>query len=178
MSVLTASIVIDLYKKHPDVPTPHYGTTLAACFDLTYFPTEPFVRGYDIYNNPVEREVLLADNDAVCIYPGDRLLLPTGLIMRIPRPMPNWSIRLHPRSGLSLKRGLVLANSEGVIDVDYQQEIFALMTNISEKMEIVKRGERLCQGEVVMNLIAAFNVIDAPPEQNSERDGGFGSTGV
>lgn len=167
--------ILFLYKKHPDVPTPHYATSAAACFDLTFFPTESSVKGYDIYNSQVSRDVL---GDAVPIYPGDRLLIPTGLIAKFNVPNPRLSIRLHPRSGLSLKRGLVLANAEGVIDADYQQEIFALITNISEKLEWIKIGERVCQGEVVKNRLADFRVVDAPPTPWTERDGGFGSTGT
>lgn len=173
--------ILFLYKKHPDVPTPHYATSAAACFDLTFFPTEKFVRGYDVYNAEVTRELLdgtVTVQKGIPIFPGDRLLIPTGLIAKLNVPNPRLSIRLHPRSGLALKRGLVLANAEGVIDADYQQEIFALITNISEKLEWIRVGERICQGEIVKNRLADFRIVDTPPTPWTERDGGFGSTGV
>lgn len=170
------AVVVRIYKKHPDVPTPKYGTLMSACFDLTYFPTEKVVMGYDRHNAAVEREVF--PDGSVFIHPGDRLLIPTGLIMALRRLPHYYSIRLHPRSGMSLKHGLILANSEGVIDMDYNQEVFAMMTNISGMTNIITKGERVCQGEVCINATAHFEIVDKPPESISNRNGGFGSTGV
>ena len=93
-------------------------------------------------------------------------------------PLQNYSIRLHPRSGLSLKRGLVLANSEGIVDVDYQEEVFVLLTNISEVTQTIKTGDRIAQAEIVCNEPFKFIVISKRPEKHSERKGGFGSTGT
>ena len=170
-----SNAIVFLYKKHPDVPTPEYATSASACFDLTFFPTESKVKGYDIYNQECEREIL---DDRLVIFPGDRLLIPTGIITKFDLPNPHLSIRLHPRSGLALKCGLVLANAEGVVDADYQQEIFAIIHNVSEKMELVSVGTRICQGEIVENRRADFRVVDTPPTPWTERSGGFGSTGV
>jgi dUTPase len=78
---------------------------------------------------------------------------------------------------LSLKRGLVLANSEGVIDVDYQNEVFVMMTNISEVTQTIKRYDRMAQAEVVANIPFNFVEIKDVPKPHSERSGGFGSTG-
>lgn len=167
--------LVFLYKMDPNVPTPRYGTSMSACFDLTFFPISPFVSGYDIYNQECAR--MIVDKE-VPIYPGDRLLIPTGLVMKLNEPNPNLSIRLHPRSSFALKRGLVLANSEGIIDIDYQLQIFVLLTNISEKLELLKKGERVAQGEIVYNRTAEFRIVENMPTQHSERDGGFGSTGA
>lgn len=167
--------ILFLYKKHPDVPTPEYATVGSTCFDLTFFPTTPGVDGYDIYNEPCTRPI---DVNGLIIYPGDRLLVPTGLIAKLNVPNPRLSIRLHPRSGLALKRGLVLANAEGVIDADYQKEIFALIHNVSEKLQHIPVGTRICQGEIVKNVRADFRIVDTIPTPYSNRDGGFGSTGV
>jgi dUTP pyrophosphatase len=171
--------ILFLYKKHPDVPTPHYATLGSTCFDLTFYPTTDRVNGYDVYNAPCER--MVAANQGrigVPIYPGDRLLIPTGLIAKLNVPNPRLSIRLHPRSGMALKRGLVLANAEGVVDCDYQKEIFAIIHNVSEKLEYLEVGTRVCQGEILKNRRADFRVIESPPEPYTTRDGGFGSTGV
>lgn len=171
--------ILFLYKKHPDVPTPQYATLGSTCFDLTFFPTKDRVMGYDVYNAEVER--LIDTNQGrvgVPIYPGDRLLVPTGLIAKLNVPNPRLSIRLHPRSGMALKRGLVLANAEGVIDADYQKEIFAVIHNVSEKLEYLEVGSRVCQAEILKNRRADIRIIDSPPEPYTTRDGGFGSTGV
>lgn len=168
-----------LYKLNSRAKVPEYGTSLSACFDLCFAPTGSMYRGYDADNNSFEHFI---DKDELWIHPGERVLVPTGLVMKMDIASKyrrhSYSIRLHARSGLALKRGLVLANSEGVIDVDYQLEVFALMTNISKVSATIKVGERICQGEIVKNVIAAFTDVDYMPSCHSERAGGFGSTGV
>ena len=186
-------IVMNLYKLRDDIELPTYGTTLANCFDLSFQPTSNVVNGYDAFNTPIERHVNTLGE--TFIYPGDRLLIPTGLIFKIERhvtietfadiarhddelPLQNYSIRLHPRSGLSLKKGLILANSEGIVDVDYQEEVFVLLTNISKMHQTIRKGDRIAQAEVTTNQPFAFKVLTTRPEKHSERSGGFGSTGI
>lgn len=186
-------ITVQLFKFSEEVPTPKYGTSMSACFDLSFFPTGPSVKGYDYQNDEVDR--FMWGND-LSIHPGDRLLVPTGLIMKIidpytqypptvrvfPEPKPTdvqkYSIRLHARSGLSFKKGLILANSEGVVDADYQQEIFVMLTNISGIKQKIMKGERIAQAEIAQQCVAKFELVYDVPTQHSERDGGFGSTGV
>jgi dUTP pyrophosphatase len=185
-------LTVNVYRLRDDLELPTYGTTLANCFDLSFQPTDTHVTGYDKYNNPISQ--LINNFKEISIYPGDRLLIPTGLIFKIEKrftienfadiysasspSLQNYSIRLHPRSGLSLKRGLVLANSEGIVDVDYQQQVFVLLTNISSIGQTIKAGERIAQAEVTCNEQVEFVVLANAPEKHSERDGGFGSTGV
>lgn len=181
-------VIVQLVKLSPEVPTPEYGTSLSACFDLTFQPCGAFsIQGYDRWNVPVDR--MTYSEVGLIIYPGDRILVPTGLIMKIKSGpvnvnddtvetihFHNYSIRLHARSGMALKKGLVLANAEGVVDVDYQKQIFVMLTNISDIPVTIKSGERIAQGEIVRNLIAAFETVESVTN-HSERDGGFGSTG-
>jgi dUTP pyrophosphatase len=182
---------VNVYKLRDDIELPTYGTKFANCFDLSFQPTSNVVNGYDPFNSPVERGVNSLGE--VSIYPGDRLLIPTGLIFKMEQlvtietfadisrgvlPLQNFSIRLHPRSGLSLKKGLILANSEGIVDADYQEEVFVLLTNISKMHQTIRKGDRIAQGEVVANEPFGFTVISNRPEKHSERDGGFGSTGI
>jgi len=185
-------IALNVYRLRDDVKLPSYGTSLANCFDLSFNPTTAVVKGYNDLNLSVER--LVHDDGEVNIFPGDRLLIPTGLIFKIERkftienfadiysasspPLQNFSIRLHPRSGLSLKKGLTLANCEGIVDVDYQEEVFVLLTNISAMGQTIKKGDRIAQAEVVCNEPSNFTVLAKAPEKHSERSGGFGSTGV
>lgn len=184
-------IYLSVYRLHDDLVLPTYGTSLANCFDLSFQPTSNVVTGYDSFNSPVEREV--NSFGEVSINPGDRLLIPTGLIMKIDHrqtietyadisrtelPLQNHSIRLHPRSGLSLKKGLILANCEGIVDVDYQEEVFILLTNISKMHQTIRKGDRIAQGEIVCNEPFHIAVCNTRPEKHSERSGGFGSTGV
>ena len=189
-------LTVNVYRLRDDLELPTYGTSLANCFDLSFQPTDKFVKGYNKHNESVGRPIHINVDDDIQqfeIEPGDRLLVPTGLIFKIEllhtietfadiarsdQPLQNYSIRLHPRSGLSLKRGLVLANSEGIVDVDYQEEVFVLLTNISEVAQTIRKGDRIAQAEIVCNEPTNFIVLAQRPEKHSERKGGFGSTGV
>ena len=185
-------IVLNVYRLKDEFELPTYGTSLSNCFDLSFQPSTGYVKGYDRCNNPISQYV--SPLGEISIYPGDRLLIPTGLVCKIEQRLTiekfvdiaqeeaalgSYSIRLHPRSGLSLKKGLVLANSEGIVDVDYQEEIFVLMTNISHIGQLIKKGDRIAQAEVVCNVPnIQFVTLTSPPLKHSERAGGFGSTGV
>lgn len=105
---------------------------------------------------------------------GWRFLVPTGLILDIPE---GYSVRLHTRSGLALKEGLVLANAEGVIDSDYTDELKIMVTATSNCCVSIHNGSRICQGELVRNQPVKFYKMDYPPQQKTQREGGFGSTG-
>jgi dUTP pyrophosphatase len=170
-----------LWKKASDVKTPTFGTSFSTCFDLEFNPTESVVNGYNNCNDEIAEVV--EDDGSIVVRPGARLLIPTGLIVRLDvgvdvQYLKQYSIRLHARSGLALKRGLVLANAEGIVDADYQNEIFVLLHNISYITQKIKKGDRIAQAEIVRNKAFRIKLLDSPPEQLSDRNGGFGSTGV
>lgn len=172
---------LGFYRMNPDVKIPMLGTSMSACFDLRFCPTQDAVYGYDKYNLPISRYVDKSLR-VVGIHPGDRLLVPTGLVFKIEsyvkEDLGRYSIRLHARSGLALKRGLVLSNSEGVVDVDYQQEVFVMLTNVSDIHQDIEFQERIAQAEIVRNEGFTLSEIPAMPDAHSERSGGFGSTGT
>jgi dUTP pyrophosphatase len=87
------------------------------------------------------------------------------------------SIRLHPRSGVALKYGLILANCEGVIDEDYVNETQLIVLNTSDEIMKVYHGDRIAQGELVRYEQFDIEEIWQQPTQKSNRVGGFGSTG-
>jgi dUTP pyrophosphatase len=92
-----------------------------------------------------------------------------------------YSVRLHARSGLALKSGLVLTNSEGVIDHDYTNELLVMVSNISSgsgaREILITDNMRLCQGEMVRCVPTSIQWVDDRPHRET-RIGGFGSTGV
>ena len=71
---------------------------------------------------------------SIVIYPNERVLIATGIIMDIPV---RHSVRLHARSGNAFKKGLTLANSEGIIDNDYVEEIKIIMMNLRMNKRII-----------------------------------------
>ena len=104
----------------------------------------------------------------------ERVLVPTGLIFDIPE---GYSVRLHSRSGLAWKEGLYLTNCEGIIDSDYVDPVFVMITSISQAPKTINNGDRVCQAELVDKVYHSLQEIKKPPIRKTERDGGFGSTG-
>lgn len=167
-------VQLKIYRKHPMVPLPKFATKESACFDIAYcgYGKHDY-KGYNKNNSEFRR--ILSPNGHLCIMPGDRVMIPTGMIFDIPS---GYSVRLHPRSGVSLKQGLVLANSEAVIDSDYYDELFLLIVNTTENKVWINNGDRLAQGELVE--LPKYEIADTliQPMQRTDRVGGLGSTGV
>jgi dUTP pyrophosphatase len=103
------------------------------------------------------------------------MIVPTGLIFDIPE---GYSLRIHARSGLSLKQGLVLVNSEAVIDSDFVHETSVLLVNTSNNPISVRHGDRIAQAELVPVLSYDFSEIKKAPKDKTSRKGGLGSTGI
>lgn len=165
---------LEFYKVHKDIPLPKFGTLESACFDLAF--SRKCKETYQVYNKwNVNTERYFNGFDEVVIYPYERVMVPTGLIMNIPK---GYSVRIHPRSGLSLKSGLALANQEGVIDSDFTDEVFILLQSFTENPQIIREGDRIAQGEMVQSVI--YNITERlnKPKQRGDRKGGYGSTGV
>lgn len=164
---------LKVYKTNPEVVLPTFGTEQAACFDIAFQAYGKYqYAGYSGYNAPFNRSLSAGQ---ITLMPGDRIMVPTGLIFDIPE---GHSLRIHPRSGLSYKQGLVLANMEAVIDSDYFQETFILLTNYSENQITISNGDRIAQAELVQQMKYDIVETDEAPTQKTDRVGGLGSTGV
>lgn len=164
---------LNIYKTHSNIVLPTFATKQSACFDIS-FQAEGKAKytGFNAYNAPFERSL---SEGIIKLMPGDRVLVPTGLIFDIPE---GYSVRIHPRSGLSYKQGLVLANLEAVIDSDYVQETFILLTNNSQIDQTIRHGDRVAQAELVKKEEYIILEISEAPTQKTDRAGGLGSTGV
>ncbi|MEM9604422.1 MAG: dUTP diphosphatase [Pseudomonadota bacterium] len=114
------------------------------------------------------------DADTV-LEPGQTLLIPTGMAVHIADP--TLAGIVLPRSGLGHKHGIVLGNLVGLIDSDYQGQLFVSAWNRSETPYTVAVGERIAQFVVVPVVQAAFDIVDAFVE-SSRGEGGYGSTGT
>ena len=74
-------IQLGLYALREGVELPVYGTSMSTCFDLSFNPGEASVKGYDEWNNPINQYI--NDFGEFMIRPGDRMLVPTGVVMQI-----------------------------------------------------------------------------------------------
>ena len=133
-----------------DAP-PHYATPGAAGLDLRACVDAPLT-----------------------IRPGETHLVPAGIAIHLADP--GLAALILPRSGLAHRHGIVLGNLVGLIDSDYQGEIFVSTWNRGRDEFTLNPLDRLAQLVVVPVLQVAFNIVDEFSE--SERGaGGFGSTG-
>ena len=106
--------------------------------------------------------------------PGDSSLIPSGLAIHIADP--GYAAVLLPRSGLGHKHGIVLGNLVGLIDSDYQGQIFVSCWNRGSTSFVVEVGERIAQMVFVPIAQVTFDVVDE--FQLSRRgEGGFGHSG-
>lgn len=171
--------ILKFYKLYPDVMDPHFGTGQSACFDLHAHFTNKAVRVYDANNNlvPVTPVPGVMDDGrrGVLIRPGQRALIPLGLVFDIPE---GYSVRLFSRSSVGIRKGLPIVHGVGVIDSDYFSEAIAALHNITNETLKVGHGERIAQAELVE--LPKYDLIetDVEPTQTTDRVGGFGSTGV
>ena len=167
------------YKHHNEVIDPHFATDGAACFDIcAYLDKSVTVYRMDNHKEKLNPETIQwsdIEELQLSIAPADRVLVPTGLVFDIPE---GYSVRLHPRSSISLKRGLVMPNGEGIIDSDYYHETFVMLYNSSSDEVRIKHGERIAQGELIKTLDYSLEECIIVPEQKTNRVGGFGSTGT
>lgn len=113
-------------------------------------------------------------NAPISLLPGGRALVPTGLIMQLPR---GTEAQVRPRSGLALRHGITVLNSPGTIDSDYRGEIKVLLVNLGDAPFAVTRGERIAQLIVAPIARAALREVRALAA-TKRGEGGFGSTGV
>jgi dUTP pyrophosphatase len=111
---------------------------------------------------------------AMTIAPGETLLIPSGMAIHIGDP--SLAAVLLPRSGLGHKHGIVLGNLVGLIDSDYQGQVFVSCWNRGAETFTIQPGERIAQMVLVPVVQARFEVVK--DFESSERGaGGFGHSG-
>jgi dUTP pyrophosphatase len=106
--------------------------------------------------------------------PGQTELVPTGIAIHIGDP--GLAAVILPRSGLGHKHGIVLGNLVGLIDSDYQGQLFVSVWNRSQTPFTLEVGERMAQLVFVPVVQVHFEVVDAF-HASQRGTGGFGSTG-
>ena len=108
------------------------------------------------------------------VHPGETHLVPTGIAVHLCDP--GLAAMILPRSGLGHKHGIVLGNLVGLIDSDYQGEIFVSLWNRGKNSFTLNPLDRLAQLVVVPVVQVKFNEVKDFDESH-RGEGGFGSTG-
>ncbi len=133
------------------IPCPEYATHGSAGLDLRACTDEP-----------------------ICLAPGETRLIPTGIAIHIDDP--HLAAMLLPRSGLGHKHGIVLGNLVGLIDSDYQGQVFVSCWNRSDQPYEIQVGERIAQMVFVPVAQVKFEQVEEFTE-TARSAGGFGHTG-
>jgi len=134
-----------------ELPLPHYATDGSAGLDLRACLDQPLTLG-----------------------PGETELLPTGLAIHIGDP--GLAAVLLPRSGLGHMYGIVLGNLTGLIDSDYQGQVYVSCWNRGSEPYVIEPGDRIAQMVFVPVEQVAFDVVDEF-HQSDRGEGGFGHSG-
>lgn len=111
---------------------------------------------------------------AIALKPGETALVPSGIAIHLGNPA--YAAMVLPRSGLGHKHGIVLGNLVGLIDSDYQGQVFVSIWNRGHAEFTIQPLERIAQMIVVPVLQVRFNVV-ADFTLSDRGAGGFGSTG-
>lgn len=157
------SLVFPLKKLDPRAVIPAQGTPMAAGFDVVACINEPLVLKH-----------------------GDpAVLIPTGLAIYMGAASSTVAALILPRSGLGHKHGLVLGNTIGLVDGDYQNQWFISAFNRGNARDaegnyldiVIQPGERIAQIVFVPVLHPQFQVVEDFEDETLRGLGGFGSTG-
>ena len=151
-----------------NVKMPKRGSELASGFD---------VRAYSCYNPVEKKDIKLESVDGQygwTIKPNETLIFKTGLVMACGE---DEEIQVRPRSGLSCKTKLRIANTPGTIDADYRGEIGIIIDNIGTTEAFVPYEERIAQ--IVVCPVIRPEIVKVEDLDDTDRGAnGYGSTGT
>ena len=151
-----------------NVKMPKRGSELASGFD---------VRAYSCYNPVEKKDIKLESVDGQygwTIKPNETLIFKTGLVMACGE---DEEIQVRPRSGISCKTKLRVANAPGTIDADYRGEIGIIIDNIGTTEAFVPYEERIAQ--IVVCPVIRPEIVKVEDLDNTNRGAnGYGSTGT
>ncbi len=124
------------------------------------------------YNNLTDGGADIYSNETITINGGETKIVHTGL--KVATPI-GYMLNIYPRSGLSLKTNLRIANNVGIVDPLYRSEIGVIMTNIGTEPITIEKYDRIAQFVLLPVPIIEWNEVKELDETN--RGAGFGSSG-
>lgn len=148
----------------------------------THSTTTPTVRVLPLSENARLPEFKTAGAACADLYavsqhylkPGEKDFIPTGVALQIPE---GYEGQIRARSGISVKKQLILLNGIGTIDSDYRGEVMVPVQNIGTTYQVIDRGDRIAQITIKPVQRCAFVWTEALDE-TARGTGGFGHTGI
>lgn len=113
-------------------------------------------------------------NKKITIPPKSKMIIGTGIKIHLNNN--KYVGKVYSRSSLGSKKGLILANSVGIIDSDYQGEIMLCLQNLTDSEVLIEPGERVAQLLIEKVNHVKFNVVESFDLETNRGEGGFGST--
>ena len=139
-------------EENADLPLPSYATAGAAAMDL---------------------RACLPDGD-ISVVPGDLVMMSIGFCVELPEGI---EMQIRARSGMALKRGLMIPNAPGTVDSDYRGEVKVGLYNYGTEPVVISHGDRIAQA-VIADVLQVACVEVSELSDTDRGSGGFGSTGT
>ena len=149
---MNKKLKVNIQVLNKSVKIPEYQSRDASGFDLTAYVKDNFI-----------------------IKPKEYQIIPTGLIMEIPK---GYEGQIRPRSGLAAKNGVTVLNSPGTIDSDYRGEIKIILINLGNKEFLILPGMRIAQMVISPSTQVELNILTEIKLNTDRGNKGFGSTGL
>lgn len=140
---------------------------------LENYPEEFYKNGLPEYETTGSSGFDIRADKDYCIQTNGTALVKTGFSVAVPE---GYELQIRSRSGLALKKSVFVLNGVGTVDSDYRSEIGVILHNSGENEFTIEKGDRIAQGVIVPIIKSNFQVVDEL--ETTERNGGFGSTGV
>jgi dUTP pyrophosphatase len=150
---------------------PEYANETDACMDLKIVVDDEAKpeRWFDNMN-------YYSDSNECWLFPGEKRLFGTGIQVAVPE---NHVMLLYPRSSTGSKLNIMLANTTGVIDTGYRDEVKLCLVNYGDKAVKLEDGQRIAQFMIIPRPKLNLDIVEDNEEfRNGDRGGGFGSTGA
>ena len=150
---------------------PEYANSTDACMDLKIVIDEASILDRWLDNINYHSKA-----NECWLFPGEKRLFGTGIQVAIPE---DYVMLLYPRSSTGSKLGIMLANTTGVIDTGYRDEVKLCLVNYSSTPVKLEDGQRIAQFMIIPRPKLNLHLVEDDEEfRNGDRGGGFGSTGV
>ncbi len=156
--------------KEEGVNLPEYAQLHDSGMDVRCFANS--IEQIKQFNN--DTDIVRQTPDGFLIPPGARVIIPSGIKVAIP---PGYEIQVRSRSGLALKKGLVVVQGIGTIDAPYRGKLGICIANIGSSTQEIEWGERVAQLVLVKVEKIDWQIV-GELDKTERGSGGFGSSGT